>query len=1136
MTEGRFFNGFSSCEAGAVLVFRARFAFPVKNSAFVDYKYKEDVMQKKFSGRKLISVLVAVMLVFAMMPAAAFAQDSGVTVNVKIENVTFTEDAGSGEPAWTGALLDAEVTVPSGTTMAEAVETAAAEKNISLEKSSYGYISSVDGLEAGDAGMMSGWMMTLNDWFSDATTYKVEDGDEVILTYSVTGGDDLGAFWDNNDKTVKALDISRGELSPSFSSDIKEYTLSLDSEVSEIYIVPVASNKYFQVRAIVNDKEYKANQPVPVEDGTVIEVTCGDPSWPTSNSYSGAGDVPAETYVINVEMQDTVDVTIRNQVKGEYLNGFAETVSVSAGEAEDYGLTDKTDGVSSLDALVKAHEMIYGEDFTADNLSDYIEISSSGWVTKVFGQETSDFSFLINQGYPNVDGVGTTVNDQEILDGDVIDFIIYSDSMAYMDYYTWIDAPSKAQAGEEITVTVSAISACYEAYLFATPEEMKAAADPLPDAEPYEMGTSPQASLVWVDAATGKTEPVENSMTDDKGQVTFTVPEDMESGEYYLAAQSVIVDEDDVFANTYIIKNPSKIHIDPADVSLTVTADSSMDKVSLYAGDDENKTDLLADVQPQDGKYRIELAPGRYVIEGFARSEGPALSRGADMISLGTIEVFVDEENTALDVMTVKAGCADESWIRGEDYTAENLTIRAASASESAYRNARFGEDDGALTFLVLKGDTYSFDVVPQGDKAGQYQKTTVTGTVNSAEDTEPLFTPAEKEPASDPDRQERDKALKEVYEKTGDYLAGLISEEAPTVSTVGGDWIITGLSRAGYEISDSIYQQYYNNVCAYVKENINENEQLHRSRSTDNSRVILALTAIGADPTDVAGHNLLAGIADMNYIQKQGINGVMYALIAFDSHDYEIPQVYGGKDQATREKMISLILDSELEGGGWSLAGSVADTDMTAIGIQALAPYYDSDDEVKAAVDRALQVLSQKQTDNGGYGSFEAVNIESSAQVLAALSALGIDPDEDVRFIKDGNTVLDAMLGYAVEDGGFEHIAGHGLDQLATEQGYYALTSYYRVQDGKTSLYDMSDVNEEEGPLPDQSQTGGDSVENDGNVQTGDAGEGGGKDAAQSSLAKTGDSSDLGLAAAVLLTAAACTAFAAYRRKEDNQ
>ena len=74
----------------------------------------------------------------------------------------------------------------------------------------------------------------------------------------------------------------------------------------------------------------------------------------------------------------------------------------------------------------------------------------------------------------------------------------------------------------------------------------------------------------------------------------------------------------------------------------------------------------------------------------------------------------------------------------------------------------------------MLKGDTYSFDVVPQGDKAGQYQKTTVTGTVNSAEDTEPLFTPAEKEPASDPDRQERDKALKEVYEKTGDYLAGL--------------------------------------------------------------------------------------------------------------------------------------------------------------------------------------------------------------------------------------------------------------------------------------------------------------------------------------------------------------------------
>lgn len=345
--------------------------------------------------------------------------------------------------------------------------------------------------------------------------------------------------------------------------------------------------------------------------------------------------------------------------------------------------------------------------------------------------------------------------------------------------------------------------------------------------------------------------------------------------------------------------------------------------------------------------------------------------------------------------------------------------------------------------------------MVPQGDKAEKYSRTRVEGTVNSAADCNADFTVAEKTVTPGFDEA----AVKSAYEKTGAYLLDMAVKNGVTVASAGGDWIMLGLARSGQDIPEEVVNDYYDNVIKYVKENINDKEQLHRSRSTDNSRVILALTALGYDAADVGGHDLLAGLADMDYIKKQGINGVMYALIAFDSGSYEIPLVYEGGVQATRENFIRTILEAQLDDGGWSLAGNTSDIDMTAIAVQALSPYYDEDDQVKAAVDRGLALLSERQSDNGGYGSFGAANIESCAQVLTALTAMGIDPAKDSRFIKDGNTVIDAIMGYYVEGGGFEHIAGYGLDQLATEQGYYALTSYYRMIDGKTSLYDMSDV-----------------------------------------------------------------------------
>jgi len=292
----------------------------------------------------------------------------------------------------------------------------------------------------------------------------------------------------------------------------------------------------------------------------------------------------------------------------------------------------------------------------------------------------------------------------------------------------------------------------------------------------------------------------------------------------------------------------------------------------------------------------------------------------------------------------------------------------------------------------------------------------------------------------------EMGKKLDEIYKTTGDFMATL---GTPTVNSIGGEWMVIGLARSGRPVPAG----YYDNVVEYVKAKADANERLHPAKVTDNARVILALTAIGKDVTNVGGHNLLKGLDSMDYIQTQGINGPIWALIALDSHNYPT------MGDVTREKLIQVILDAQLSNGGWNLSGNDADPDMTAMAIQSLAPYYKENEAVKAAVDKALDVLSELQLATGGFGSWGTENSESCAQVIVALTALGIDPAKDSRFIKNGLTILDALASYYVDGGGFRHIASGDRDGMATEQGYYALAAYYRFINGQTRLYDMSDV-----------------------------------------------------------------------------
>ena len=280
---------------------------------------------------------------------------------------------------------------------------------------------------------------------------------------------------------------------------------------------------------------------------------------------------------------------------------------------------------------------------------------------------------------------------------------------------------------------------------------------------------------------------------------------------------------------------------------------------------------------------------------------------------------------------------------------------------------------------------------------------------------------------------------------------------KAPEVSSIGGEWAVLGLARSGYSVPKDYFDNYYANVEKYVK---SCKGVLHERKYTEYSRVVLALTAIGRDPSNVAGYNLLMPLGDFDKTIWQGLNGPIWALIALDSGNYDIPKNTSAKTQATRQLYIDEIIKNQMKDGGWSLTGTGdSDVDISAMALQALAKYQDQK-AVKTATDKALTYLSKAQDSKGGYASWGTTNVESVAQVVVALCELGIDLG-DSRFVKNGHTLTENLLSFRQSNGGFYHVldGSDGNNQMSAEQGFYALVAIDRVENGKNSLYRMGDV-----------------------------------------------------------------------------
>ena len=300
------------------------------------------------------------------------------------------------------------------------------------------------------------------------------------------------------------------------------------------------------------------------------------------------------------------------------------------------------------------------------------------------------------------------------------------------------------------------------------------------------------------------------------------------------------------------------------------------------------------------------------------------------------------------------------------------------------------------------------------------------------------------------------------VYADTKKYIQNNVP--APVVASDRGEWAVLGLARAGVELSDAYIQAYYGKVVAYVQKNMGNDGVLvdpesHNPTVTDNERIILALTAIGKDPANVGDKNLLTALQNKDIMQVTNtsdtdINGLVFGLLALNSGNYTQDSYW----------LVQAILTQQNADGSWSSSADtkpVGDVDMTAMALQALAPYYNEggDATVNTAVDKALQWLSAK------YKGMGYTSAESCAQVVVALSALQLNANSDSSFVKtvDGapTSVLGDLLRYYLGEGqGFKHAAsGKTADQKATEQALYAMAAYERYCRRTNALYDMTDA-----------------------------------------------------------------------------
>ena len=296
---------------------------------------------------------------------------------VIVENTTFPKAEGA---VWEGTLADTWIELTGESTMMGCVVEALDGHTVVGAESNY--ISSIDNLKAFDGGTMSGWMGTLNDWFTnfgfgEFTVAKgtLCAGDEIRIMYTRTV-EDLGGSWNNSDTRLKALTFSAGKLAPKFSGDTFTYTLTVPEGTTSLLVTPTAANKNYQVRAYLGTqatgREYSRTSLIPIANGSVITVVCADDSWPTMNKTSDG----KRTYTINVVYGEvksddagvtSVKVAGVSAAAGTAENSFSVTLPAGTEVTADSFEITLSDSKATLTGPAKGEDGVWTFTVTAED-------------------------------------------------------------------------------------------------------------------------------------------------------------------------------------------------------------------------------------------------------------------------------------------------------------------------------------------------------------------------------------------------------------------------------------------------------------------------------------------------------------------------------------------------------------------------------------------------------------------------------------------------------------------------------------------------------------------------------------------------------------------------------------------------
>ena len=689
--------------------------------------------------KRIVSLFLALVMALSLIPTTVWAEvaegseSSLGSVHVIVENTTYT-DVQYGEMK--GTLVDTDVTLTANATMMSCVDSALSAAGYTAVGADKGYISEITKGDAAlgqfDGSQGSGWMGTLNDWFTNrgfkeftVADGKLADGDQIRVMFTLNGGADIGGNWTTmNDTSLTALSFSAGKLAPEFDKDTTSYTLELTEGVEQVTVAASAANKQNQVYLSVGETSYRRTASIPVADGTVLTIRCGDAQEASGEGENATPAVTPTTYTVTMiaphaPVVTTAEVTIRSQAAGAYLHGFAEKQTVASDLAEKYDFTDEVDGVSALDVLVRAHELAFGEAFTKETAKDFLVVGSSGFITTIFGEKTGNCGFTINGSVPH-DGVlkddsyapgkksytGYTVAQAEVNTGNVVDFFLYQDDSALDNYPIWEKADAKLDSltiKPKAAVNMTVMGYCIGYYGCVPMEALEAN---------EQVSALESAQLAWVDAKYGTLTDISGAVVAEDGTVSFTAPET--EGTYYLTAYMPKAEIKDNYATPIVLSIlPVTVDVnavEEAELTLSGLHDAQVKYLKLYTYTDGVKgdTNLLADVTIANAAYTLTLPVGDYWVEGYDAN---------DDCNGGLSLTVKAGENTAK-IQRIYQISVNSDWVLGTDYTlnvkvtsADNQVRTAAPGQTVSGKGQTWEKTYDSCIFVV--GDTVQATVTP---------------------------------------------------------------------------------------------------------------------------------------------------------------------------------------------------------------------------------------------------------------------------------------------------------------------------------------------------------------------------------------------------------------------------------------